>query len=236
MKVIGLIGYTDKYDFAINIAKAINLMEKSVLVIDATLDRKLKYVIPALDNVGRYYITQYDNIDFAVGFNSMHDVENYMIGQNIKLEKYDYVLIDMDSPKSYELFRTRGLDKIYFFVETSVLSVEKNKDIVKALRIYNQNEKIKMSKVIYRSYISRAASDYFDKKIAGYGVEWNEPIYEIPLEDTDKIVSIDSQFGGYIDIKRHTKVYIANLADLAAEIMENVNSKEIITQIKRRKI
>ena len=53
MQVIGLIGYVDKYDFAINLARAINIMGKSVLVVDATLDRKLKYVIPALSNVGR---------------------------------------------------------------------------------------------------------------------------------------------------------------------------------------
>ncbi len=236
MKIIGMMGYTDKYDFIMNIAKSINLMQKSVLVIDATLDRKLKYIVPALSNIGRSYVTQYDSVDFAVGFNSMHDVENYMIENNIEIDKYDYILIDMDSPKSYELFRTREIDKIYFFVETSVLAVAKNKEIVKAIKIYNQNEKVNISKIIYRSYVSRAANDYFDKKIANYGIEWNEPVYDIPLEETDKLVSIDSQFGGFIDLKRHTKIYLANLADLVAEIIGDVNSKEVITQIKRRRI
>ena len=68
MQVIGLIGYVDKYDFAINLARTLNIMGKSVLVVDATLDRKLKYVIPALTNIGRSYVTQYNGIDFAVGF------------------------------------------------------------------------------------------------------------------------------------------------------------------------
>ena len=100
MPVIGLIGYVDKYDFAINLAKTINIMNKSVLVVDATLDRKLKYIVPALNNIGKAYVTQYNNIDFAVGFDSMHDVENYMCDQGINIGLYDYIIIDMDSPRS----------------------------------------------------------------------------------------------------------------------------------------
>ena len=38
MQVIGLIGYVDKYDMILNLARAINIMDKSVLVVDATLD------------------------------------------------------------------------------------------------------------------------------------------------------------------------------------------------------
>ena len=67
MQVIGLLGYVDKYDFALNLAKTLNIMNKSVLVVDATLDRKLKFIVPALYNVGRSYVTQYNNIDFAAG-------------------------------------------------------------------------------------------------------------------------------------------------------------------------
>ena len=47
MQVIGLLGYVDKYDFALNLAKTLNIMNKSVLVVDATLDRKLKFIVPA---------------------------------------------------------------------------------------------------------------------------------------------------------------------------------------------
>jgi len=68
MKIIGLIGYVDKYDFAINLAKSINTMDKSVLVVDATKDSKLKYVIPALDNIGRAYVTQYNMVVLSFVF------------------------------------------------------------------------------------------------------------------------------------------------------------------------
>lgn len=234
MPVIGLIGYVDKYDFAINLAKTINIMNKSVLVVDATLDRKLKYIVPALNNIGKAYVTQYNNIDFAVGFDSMHDVENYMCDQGINIGLYDYIIIDMDSPRSYEFFRTRGIDKMYFFITTSVLSVAKDREIIKAIRVYNQDE-IKMTKVLHKSFISRAAEDYFESQISDYNVNWQEPTYEIPDDEIDRQANTDSQFSGIINIKKHSKIYISTIADMTAEIVDDVTSKEVIKEIKRRK-
>lgn len=236
MQVIGLIGYVDKYDFVINLAKTINIMGKSVLVVDATLDRKLKYVIPSLSNVGRSYITQYNDIDFALGFDSMHDVENYLAEQSINIGLYDFILIDIDSPKSFEFFRTRGMDKRCFFIDSSVLSVAKNKDIIKAVRIYSQDpDNIEMTKISYKGVMSRAAEDYFKKQIEDYGIKWQEPEYEFPQDEMDKIADIDSQYSGLIDVKKHTKMYLNSLSDLTAEIIGDVTSKEVAKAIKRRR-
>lgn len=236
MQVIGLIGYADKYDIIMNLAKTINIMDKSVLVVDGTLDRKLKYVIPALENMGRAYVTQYDGIDFALGFDSMGDVESYTSEQNIDISLYDYVLVDIDSARAYEVFKTRGIDKKYFFIQTSMLSISKNKDIIKSMKYYQEEgKKLEMKKVLYRAYASRAANDYFEHQIKEYDVDWKEPEYEILLEEQDKIADIDSQFSGSINIKKHTRYYITTISDLVADIMEDVNAKQVLTQIKRRK-
>lgn len=236
MQVIGLIGYVDKFDFAINLAKTINIMNKSVLVVDATLDRKLKYVIPALSNLGRAYVTQYNDIDFAVGFDSMHDVENYLAEQSINIGLYDCIIIDIDSPKSYEFFRTRGIDKSFFFIDTSILSLAKNKDIIKAIRIYSQDpNNLNLTKIEYKDVMSRGTEDYFKKQVDEYGIVWQEPEYMFPHDEMDRIVDIDSQYSGIIDVKKHTKMYLTNLAELTAQILEDVTSKEVLKAIKRRK-
>lgn len=236
MQVIGLVGYMDKYDFVINLARTINIMDKSVLVVDATLDQKLKYVVPALDNIGRSYVTQYNNIDFAVGFNSMHDIENYMIEQGININLYDHILIDIDSPKGFELFRTRGIDKTYLFLDTTVLSISKNKELVKAMRVYTQQgDNLELSRVWFKAYLSRASQEYFDKQIEEYNAKWIEPEYEIPEDEKDKLENIDSQLSGIIDIKKHSKMYITTIADMTAEIVEDVNSKMVLNKIKRRR-
>lgn len=236
MKVIGLIGYVNKYDFAINLAKSLNIMEKSVLVVDATADRKLKYIIPALNNVGKAYVTQYNNIDFAVGFDSMYDVENYMCEQSINIGLYDYIIVDIDSPKTYEYFRTRGIDKTYFFIHTDMLAIAKNKDIIKAIKVYNTDDtKTKMTKVVFKDFASRAAEDYFDKQIEAYNIKWEENVYEMFLDERDKVVNTDSEFSGIIELKKHTVPYLTTIADMTANILGDITSKEIIKQIKRRK-
>jgi len=236
MKVIGLIGYVDKYDFAINLAKSINTMDKSVLVVDATADRKLKYVVPSLDNIGTAYVTQYNNIDFAVGFDSMYDVENYMCEQSINIGLYDYIIIDIDSPKTYEFFRTRGIDKIYFFIHTDVLAVAKNKDIIKSIKVYNPDEEtIDMTKVIFKDYMSRTAENYFERQIESYNIKWDENMYEIFMDERDKVVNTDSQFSGLIDLKKHTVPYLNVISEITANILEDVTHKDVLKQIKRRK-
>jgi thiol-disulfide isomerase/thioredoxin len=236
MQVIGMLGYVDKYDFVINLAKTINIMDKSVLVVDATFEKKLKYIVPALDNIGNQYVTQYDGIDFAVGFESMHDVEDYMTEQSINIALYDYILIDIDSPQTYEFFRNRNFDKIYFFIDSEILSVNKNKDLIKAIKVYHKAEDVlEFSKVLYKAYLSRAADDYLNTQITEYNVKWKEQEYEIPIEDQDKMANIDSQFSGIINIKKHTRIFINTIADITAEILESASSKEVINQIKRRK-
>lgn len=236
MKVIGLVGYVDKYDFAINLAKSINTMDKSVLVIDATLDRKLKYIVPALDNIGKAYVTQYNNIDFAVGFDSMYDVENYMCEQSINIGLYDYVIIDIDSPRTYEFFRTRGIDKTYFFIHTDVLAVAKNKDIVKAIKIYNPDDvDSKITKVIFKDYMSRTAENYFEKQVEAYNIKWDENLYEIFMDERDKVANTDSQFSGLIDLRKHTPMYLNMLSEITANIIGETSYKEVLKKIKRRK-
>ncbi len=236
MQVIGLIGYVDKYDFVLNLAKTINMMDRAVLVVDGTIDKKMKYIVPALDNLGNSYITQYNNIDFAVGFDSLHDIENYMCEQSINIGLYDYILIDIDSAKTYEFFRNRGFDKMYFFIDTGVLSVNKNKEIMKAIKVYNQSEtKLELTKVTYKAYLSRAAEDYINTQIGEYEITWKEREYEIPNEEQDKMVNIDSQFSGIINLRRHTKIFVSTIADMTSEILEDVTSKEVRNEIKRRK-
>ncbi|MNP13188.1 hypothetical protein D3C76_1054580 [compost metagenome] len=166
----------------------------------------------------------------------MHDLENYTAEQRINISLYDYIIIDIDNPKSYEFFRARGIDKTYFFIDTSVISMGKNAEILKAMKIYNTSgEALKMTKVLYKSYLTRASENYFVNKISEFDVIWNSPEYEIPNEDQDRIANVDSQISGIIDIKKHTRTFIQTIADLTAEILGDVNARDVMKEIKRRR-
>ena len=77
MKKIGFIGAYDKISFIANIAKVLRNLDYKVLVIDTTLMQKSKYIIPAI-NPTKSYITDFEDIDFAVGFENIKEVEKYL--------------------------------------------------------------------------------------------------------------------------------------------------------------
>lgn len=233
MQIIGLIGYVDKHDFIMNMAKVLEIMDKSVLVIDATIGKNLKYIVPAIDATSESYITNYSDIDFAVGFDSYTKLDKYMKEHEVELDKYDYVLMDIDSPETYKHFNKKGFNRKYMFIDSSVLSVAKNKELVKVIRDDIKGE-VKFTKIFYKAYLSRASEDYLESQIALYDIVWHEENYEIIIDDQDRIVDIDSQFSGNIQMRKHTRLYLMVISEIVSKLLDE-DPKNILKQIKRRK-
>ena len=234
MQVIGMYGYVDKYDFVIATARTLNIMNKSVLVIDATADKKYKYIIPSIDK-SDYYITQYCDIDFDLGFDSYSDLENYLKEKNIDINLYSYVLIDVENADMYTKFKELNVDKAYMYIDTNVLSVAKNEELVSKMREENPEKELVFSKILYRAYLSRAATNYLEEKIDNYAVKWTEEVYDISTDEQDVMVNIDSQFSGIIDIRKHTKTYILYMCEFISKLLGDESPKDILKEIKRRK-
>lgn len=232
-EVIALAGYVNKTDFVINLAKTISLMGKTVLVVDGTYEERLKYTIPSLVVKEKEYVTQYDSIDFAVGFKNMHDVENYICKRELNIALYDYILLDIDNPAAYENFRTRGINKTYFFVEYSNISMSKNVELLKTMMIYKPlDKKLELTRVLFKYYITRASEKYYENKLAGLAIDWDENAYELTYEDQDRIADIEAQNSGIIDIMRHTKAFVNLVSEIGSDILKDVTSSELKREIK----
>ena len=234
MQVIGMYGYVDKYDFVIATARTLNIMGKSVLVIDATSDKKYKYIVPSIDNSNQN-ITQYGEIDFAIGFESYESLEEFLKEKNIDINLYSYVLLDVENADMYNKFKSAPVNKSYMYIDTNVLSVAKNDELVHKMREDNPEKELVFSKILYRAYLSRAATNYLEEKINNYAVKWTDEVYDISTDEQDMMVNIDSQFSGLIDIRKHTKTYILYMCEYVSKILGDVSPKEILKEIKRRK-
>lgn len=232
-EVIALAGYVNKTDFVINLAKAINLMGKTVLVIDGTYEERMKYTIPSLAVKEKEYVTQYDSIDFAVGFKNIHDVENYICKRELNIALYDYILLDIDNPTAYENFRARGINKTYFFVEYSNISMSKNAELLKTMMIYKPlDKKLELTRVLFKYYITRASEKYYENKLSTFAIEWDENMYELNYEDQDRIADIEAQHSGIIDIMRHTKMFVNLVSEIGSAILKDITSSELKKEIK----
>lgn len=234
MQTIGMYGYVDKYDFVIATARALNIMGRSVLVIDATADKKYKYIIPSIDN-GEKYVTQYGEVDFAIGFESYESLVDYLNERNIDIQKYSYVLLDVENADMYSKFKTTPVDKAYMYIDTNVLSIAKNDELVRKMREDNPEKELVFSKILYRAYLSRAATNYLEEKINNYAVKWSDEVYDISTDEQDVMVNIDSEFSGLIDLRKHTKAYIMYMCEYISKILGDTTPKEVLKEIKRRR-
>ena len=74
MDIIGFIGVYDKTDLLLNIAKILTKMQKKVLIVDTTLEQKIKYVVQAI-NPKASNIKNFENFDVAIGLDSLEQIK-----------------------------------------------------------------------------------------------------------------------------------------------------------------
>ena len=113
MKNIGFIGAYDKIDLVIYIAKILTVLGKKVLVIDSTINQKARYVVPVINPTVKY-ITEFEEIDIAVGFENFDEIKQYLsISDGGELD-YDFALIDVDNEKGFNEFNISEAQKKLF--------------------------------------------------------------------------------------------------------------------------
>lgn len=232
-KVIGLVGYVNKAEYIINLAKVLSIMGKSVLVIDGTVEERLRHSIPAFNNSDKEYLVHFDAVDYALGFRSIETIKEYICARTSGADSYDIILIDIDNVIAYEDFKQENFSKTFFFIEYLNISISKNEELLKAI-VNNESadKKPVLTRVLFKQYVTRASEKYFESKISSYPVEWNENLYELPYMDQDKIADIEFEQSGYIDMNRHTKQFIAMVTDMAADIVGDMQASEIRKMVK----
>ena len=100
MKKIAFIGGYDKTDLILYISKILTVLGKKVLFVDTTLTKKTKYVLPKMGKSANY-ITTFERIDIAIGFENLEQIEKY----NESRLDYDFIIIDIDSPINYRNYK-----------------------------------------------------------------------------------------------------------------------------------
>ena len=77
MKKIGFIGAYDKTDLMLYVAKILATLKKKVLIVDNTITQKSRYIVPTMNPVVKY-ITDFEDIDIAVGFTDEEDIKKIL--------------------------------------------------------------------------------------------------------------------------------------------------------------
>ena len=228
MEKINFIGAYDKTDSIMYIAKILTEMKKKVIIVDATITKKTKYVIPTIDNRSEY-IANYANIDFAIGFTNYNDIKTYLGMPQSAAFTYDYMLIDIDNSDLLNNFDVYSSKKNYFVTSFDLYALKKGVEVLKRLSL-----PVEIMKVYFSNLMSQSEDDYFNYIATGCRVKWNQDKIYFPLLNEDLDVIKENQRLSKIRFKGLSNEYKTSLMEWTQDICGDSNGvKKACRQIER---
>ena len=221
MKTVGFIGAYDKIDLILYIAKVMVAMKKKVLIIDATITQKAKYIIPAI-NPTRAYVTEFEGIDVAVGFYNYSDIKRYLSLSDMQRLDYDIVLIDVDNMKSVQELNIQEATKKYFVTGFDLYSLKRGLEIVREI-----NDSMEFTKILFAKELLREDNDYLNFLSIGHGITWSKNKIFFPLNLADQAVIMENQRVAKLKFKKLSEEYKANILYIVEDILADATSNEV---------
>lgn len=182
---------------------------------------KARYVVPAI-SPAKAYVTEFENMDVAIGFSTMDEIEKYLSVNNEEELEYDIVLVDTDQPKGVRNFRLENANKNYFVTSMDVYSLKKGLEALAGVE-----QVINLSKIYFSKDMSKEEDDYLNFLSMNYKVIWdNEKLY-FPIENGDLSAIYENQRFNKINFKKLSIQYKDGIAYLAEDIMVDVSDTQI---------
>ena len=227
MKQVGFVGAFDKTDLIIYIAKILTVLGKRVLIADTTITQKAKYVVPAL-NPTLSYITEFEEIDIAVGFKNVEAIANYT-NRSIETLEYDYLLLDIDSAESAMNFRIDRSVQNFFVTSFDTYDIRRGVEILGQFQT-----PIKMTTVLFSKEVSKEDDEYLNYLSLGAKVMWEDDRIYFPLVMGDKTAIINNQKVAKVRFENLTSMYKDGMEFIIAKIdqaFQGPNIRKIIKEI-----
>lgn len=228
MKKVGFIGACDKTNLILYIAKVLENLDKKVLVIDTTITQKTKYVVPAI-NPTKSYITDFENIDFAIGFENIQEIIRYLGKEDMAEVKlpYDYVLLDIDREMSIENFDIEESKDNYFVTTFDIYSLRRGVEILK-----NLPETMNLSKILYNYDIKKEDEEYLKYLSMDTKVIWNDFSIYLPIIDSDNQMMDENQRVYRARLKKLSPDYQEGIIYIVQDIVKELNVNKIRKMVK----
>ena len=217
----------DKTDLILNIAKILTTMHKKVIVVDSTITQKAKYVVPVI-NPTVTYITDFEDIDVAVGFKNENEIKNYLGISETEQLPYDIMLVDVDNEQGLSEFGLMNNEiKNYFVTAFDLYSLKRGLEVLSAVKT-----PMALTKILFAKEILKEEDDYLNFLSLGYKIMWNEYRIYFPIENGDWSVLAENQRVAKIKLKKLSTQYKDSLIYIVSEILNDTSDNQIRKAVK----
>jgi len=223
MKKIGFTGVFDKTDLMLNISKILATAKQKVLIVDSTIMQKARYIVPVIEEE-ESYITTFEDIDIAVGFDGIEELRSYLKSKGENLDDYHVLLIDADTNKVFTDFDLKNADINFFVTSFDLYSLRKGLEVLNELEV-----QLPMTKILFVNDIFNEEDEYLSYLTAKVYIEWAEEriFFQNNLGDQKTI----------IENQRVQKVKFSNLSsdykDSLVMIVQKILGTKNIAELKK---
>lgn len=217
MKNVCFIGAFDKLDLILYLSKIMKKLGNKILIVDATNLQKARYIVPTISPT-KSYITRFEDIDIAIGFESYEEIERYIGFTEGQKMKYDYIFVNTDNQETFENFNNQDTLKNYFVTSFELYSIRKGLETIRKIQ-----KPIKITKLLFSREINEDDNYYLDYLALGYKIIWEENKINFPYETQDIEAMIENQKNFKISIKGLTQEYKNSLEYLITDIIPDIN-------------
>lgn len=222
MRKYAFIGGYDKIELLLFLGKIAVLSGKKVLIVDATVPQKARYVVPVMNPIQKY-ITTFEDIDIAVGFYNFNEILEHTYSQTLD---YDMVLLDIDTPEAYLDFGIQSTDEHCFVTGFDLYSIRTGLETLQAIQTPT-----KVTKIYFTRDMLQEEDEYVMALSQNLKVVWNKDIIFFPFERGDRnVLNINQRFSK-IKIRGLSKEYIDGIMFMA-ELNLGLKDGEIRKAIK----
>lgn len=217
MKNVCFIGAFEKLDLILYVAKILQYLNKKILIVDATVMQKSRYIVPTI-NPTKSYITRFEDIDIAIGFESYEEIERYIGITEEQKMKYDYILVNTDKQEIFNNFNNTETIKNYFVTSFELYSIRKGIETIKKI-----DKPIKIKKIIYATQMDETDDYYLEYIALGHKIIWEDEKIIFPYTTEDMEAMIENQKLFKIKIRGLSQLYKESLEYLVTDIIPDVN-------------
>lgn len=178
---------------------------------------KARYIVPTIEP-SKTYITEYEGIDVAVGFESIENIKSYLGIPKQNELSYDIALIDTDMPETVTSYEIETCEKIYFVTSFDMYSIRRGIESISGLK-----STILATKVLFSKEAKKAENEYINHLSSGSNINWEDEIIYMPFELGDQTVIYKNQRVAKIKLKGLTSQYKEGLLYITNQIIGEEN-------------
>lgn len=229
MNKVAFIGSYDKADLMLYVAKVLTILGKKVILVDATALQKTRYIIPKM-TPAKKYITTFENIDVAIGFESFGEIKKYKELEDTAKLDYDYALVNIDSYRGYYNFKIQTEDKRFFVTSFDVYCLRRGLQVFKRMET-----PVVTQRILFSKDMEPAEVEYLNYLSKNLNVKWVEDIIFFSFENGDQSAIFANQRSERIQVRGLSSQYIDGILYITEEISDAKQSevKKAIKMLER---